>query len=91
MDFIKTIKDNAYAYASMPFWSWNDKLEEEELRRQIQDMKRLGMSGFFMHARCGLETDYMSDEWFDCIMKRDIRPYLYLIILVPIISVSWEI
>ncbi|MBQ7922299.1 MAG: hypothetical protein IJ325_06950 [Clostridia bacterium] len=67
MDIIKTIKDNAYAYASMPFWSWNDKLEEEELRRQIRDMKRLGMSGFFMHARCGLETEYMSDEWFDCI------------------------
>ncbi len=67
MDFIKIIKDNAYAYASMPFWSWNDKLEEEELRRQIRDMKRLGMSGFFMHARGGLETEYMSDEWFDCI------------------------
>ncbi len=25
------------------------------------------MGGFFMHARGGLETEYLSDEWFSCI------------------------
>ena len=55
------------SYGSLPFWSWNDRLDEGELRRQIRDMKRLGMSGFFMHARGGLETEYLSDEWFSCI------------------------
>ena len=25
------------------------------------------MNGFFMHARCGLVTDYLSDEWFECV------------------------
>ncbi len=64
---IETIRSMSPDYGSIPFWSWNDKLEESELRRQIRDMKNLGMNGFFMHARGGLETEYLSDEWFDCI------------------------
>lgn len=48
----------------VPFWSWNDKLEPDELRRQIGAMQNAGMGGFFMHARGGLETEYLSEEWF---------------------------
>lgn len=50
-----------------PFWSWNDKLEKEELVRQIELMKESGIEGFFMHARGGLKTEYMGEDWFDCI------------------------
>ncbi|MBQ4353646.1 MAG: hypothetical protein IJC71_02000, partial [Clostridia bacterium] len=64
---IENIKNSSLSYGSIPFWSWNDKLEEEELRHQIRHMKERGMNGFFMHARSGLVTDYLSDEWFDCI------------------------
>ena len=64
---IQNIKKDSFSHGSIPFWSWNDRLEEEELRRQIRDMKQFGMRGFFMHARGGLETEYMSDEWFDAI------------------------
>lgn len=53
--------------AIKPFWSWNDKLEKEELFSQIDSMNKSGIGGFFMHARGGLVTEYMSDEWFDCI------------------------
>lgn len=55
------------AYRSIPFWSWNDKLEPEELRRQIRWMKDMGMGGFFMHARGGLKTEYLSEEWMECV------------------------
>ena len=48
-----------------PFWSWNDRLEPEELARQARDMKAHGMGGFFMHSRDGLETVYMGPEWRD--------------------------
>ena len=51
----------------IPFWSWNDKLEKEELERQIEWMDQNGIGGFFMHARAGLKTEYLSKEWFDCI------------------------
>lgn len=50
-----------------PFWSWNDRLEKEELVRQIELMKESGIDGFFMHARGGLKTEYMGNDWFDCI------------------------
>ena len=64
---LKKIYDTAPSYGSIPFWSWNDKLEEGELRRQIRRMKELGMNGFFMHARGGLETEYLSEDWFHCV------------------------
>lgn len=64
---IGEIKKHAPSYGSLPFWSWNDRLEPAELKRQIHNMHKLGMNGFFMHARGGLETEYLSDEWFNCI------------------------
>ncbi|MBQ5802194.1 MAG: hypothetical protein IIW27_04100 [Clostridia bacterium] len=64
---IQELKNVPAKYASVPFWSWNDKLSPEELRRQIRDMKEKGFGGFFMHARGGLMTEYLSDEWFECI------------------------
>lgn len=58
---------NMTAYQSVPFWSWNDELDEEKLRSQIRDMKQAGMGGFFMHARGGLTTEYLGDKWFKCV------------------------
>ena len=54
-------------YRPLPFWSWNDKLEPDELRRQIRAMHDAGLGGFFMHARGGLQTAYLSGEWMQCI------------------------
>jgi hypothetical protein len=50
-----------------PFWFWNHELSKEELAWQIQEMHRKGVHGFIMHARHGLITPYLSDEWFDCV------------------------
>ena len=38
-DTIKKIRETAPSYGSIPFWSWNDRLEEGELRRQIARMQ----------------------------------------------------
>ncbi len=54
-------------YRPAPFWSWNDKLDPEELRWQIREMAKAGLGGFFMHARGGLQTEYLSREWLDCV------------------------
>jgi len=53
-------------FRGAPFWSWNDDLDPEELRRQVRSMCESGMGGFFMHARAGLITPYMSEEYFEC-------------------------
>ena len=54
-------------YRTIPFWSWNDKLECSVLREQIRQMHAAGIGGFFMHARGGLQTEYLSEEWIECI------------------------
>ena len=52
-------------YRPIPFWSWNEKLDTEETKRQIGIMDEAGIGGYFMHARGGLATEYMGEEWFD--------------------------
>ena len=47
----------------LPFWSWNSELSEEKTTRQIARMKDAGMGGFFIHARGGLVTEYLGDDW----------------------------
>lgn len=62
--WLHRLQQNVDAYRPITFWSWNAKLEEPVLRRQITEMKEAGMGGFFMHARSGLKTPYLGDEWF---------------------------
>jgi hypothetical protein len=71
-------------YRGAPFWSWNGRLEPDELRRQVRIFHTMGMGGFFMHSRIGLETPYLSKEWMDCIdacvdeaKKLDMKAWLY--------------
>lgn len=65
---VKLIKEKKVApYRSVPFWSWNDKLEPAELVSQIKWMKEQGFGGYFMHARGGLKTEYLGDDWFECV------------------------
>ena len=54
-------------YRSLPFWSWNGDLQEDELVKQVKWMKENGFGGYFMHARGGLQTEYLSEKWFSCI------------------------
>ncbi len=60
MDF----KNVPKKYRPIPFWSWNEKLTAEETRRQVKLMNDAGIGGYFMHARGGLQTEYMGKEWF---------------------------
>ncbi len=54
-------------FRQAPFWFWNHRLDKELLSWQIQQMHEKGLGGFVMHARHGLITPYLSDEWMDCI------------------------
>ena len=64
---IKEFKQPSAIYRLAPFWSWNDKLEKNELTRQLNEMTQKGWGGYFMHSRVGLITDYLSDEWMEMI------------------------
>lgn len=54
-------------YREIPFWSWNDRLDPAELRRQVRLIGAGGWGGFFIHSRVGLQTPYLRSGWFDCV------------------------
>ena len=63
-DFEKALLNPPKKYRPAPFWSWNEKLNVTETKEQISRMDKAGLGGFFMHARGGLQTEYLSGEWF---------------------------
>ncbi|MCW3785946.1 glycosyl hydrolase [Plebeiibacterium sediminum] len=52
-------------YRSFPFYSINDNLEPEEIKRQVRDFKNAGFGGFYLHSRVGLLTEFLSDDWWE--------------------------
>ncbi len=71
-------------YRPVPFWSWNESLAPDETERQIEQMHDVGIGGYFMHARGGLQTKYMGDEWHENIRrsintgkKLDMKSWVY--------------
>ena len=77
-------KDIPKKYRPIPFWSWNEKLDIAETKEQIRMMDEAGIGGFFMHARGGLQTSYMEEEWFENVeaaveegKNRNMRPWAY--------------
>jgi len=48
----------------VPFWFWNDRLDEAEILRQIADFEAHGVHGFVLHPRVGLPRDcgWMSER-----------------------------
>jgi hypothetical protein len=56
-------------YRCTPFWAWNKKLKWEDMDEQIQVFKEMGMGGFHIHSRIGLDTPYLSDEFMDYVKR----------------------
>lgn len=68
----KTLTDELFRapsaeYRGAPFWAWNNKLQKDELLRQVGMFREMGFGGFHMHVRNGLETPYLSDEFMQMI------------------------
>ncbi len=70
----------------MPFWFWNDVLDQREIIHQIADFQAHGVHGFVIHPRVGLPRDisWMSDAMLDFMQvaideaaRRDMRVILY--------------
>ena len=56
-------KNPTSEYRCTPFWAWNCDLKKDELEKEIDFMKEMGMGGFHMHTRVGQSTPYLSDEY----------------------------
>lgn len=71
-------------FRGAPFWSWNCKLEKEELMRQIDVYREMAIGGFHIHCRTGLETPYLGEEYMDLVKAsvdkakaEDMKVWLY--------------
>ena len=60
-------KNPTSEYRGTPFWAWNNMLTAEELCRQIDVFKEMGLGGFHMHVRTGLKNKYLSDEYMELV------------------------
>ena len=59
-----TFKNPPAKYRSIPFWSLNDDLDSNEIKRQLKEFKNGGFGGAFLHSRTGLLTEFLSADWF---------------------------
>lgn len=77
-------KNPGKEYRAAPFWAWNGKVKKEILKKQIKDFKEMGMGGFHIHSRIGLDTPYLEEEFMDCVKycsrlakENDLLTWLY--------------
>ncbi len=54
-------------YRGTPFWAWNNLLTKEELCRQIDVFKEMGLGGFHMHVRTGLKNTYLDENYMELV------------------------
>ena len=52
-------------FSPMPFWFWNDELDEAEIAAQMAEFRAKGVNGFVIHPRLGLPESipYMGERW----------------------------
>lgn len=61
----KLFQEPSKEYRAAPFWAWNCRLDQELMKREIRQLKEMGMGGFHIHCRVGLDTEYLGKEFFD--------------------------
>ena len=60
-------------YRGFPFWSWNCEVTEELVDEQIDIYQKMGMGGFHLHPRTGLQTPYMGERYMELVRRADER------------------
>jgi len=56
-------------YRGAPFWAWNNRLDLAQLLRQMRAFHEMGMGGFHIHARTGLATTYLGEEFMTIVQR----------------------
>ena len=71
-------------YRGTPFWAWNGKLDDKELARQIDMFEKMGMGGFHIHVRTGMDAPYLDEAFMGHVRfcleqakKRQMLTWLY--------------
>lgn len=83
-DFLEKFENPPSEYRGAPFWAWNCKLDKETILKQIDYFEEMGIGGFTMHCRTGLDTPYLGDEFMELVKvcvdrakEKNMKAYLY--------------
>jgi hypothetical protein len=58
-------KQPAKEYGTIPFFVWNGDITKSGIDEKMKDFKNAGCGGVIVHPRPGLNTEYLSDKWFE--------------------------
>ena len=61
----KSFVEPGKEFRPAPLWTWNARVNHEDIDEGLRFFKDQGFGGAFIHPRPGLETEYLSDEWFE--------------------------
>ncbi|MEO0514252.1 MAG: hypothetical protein AAF086_03015 [Planctomycetota bacterium] len=56
-------------FRGSPFWAWNGDLERDRLVGQFRTHRAMGFGGAHLHARTGLKTPYLGDEFMERVVE----------------------
>jgi hypothetical protein len=65
LDIKKEFKNPSTKFRSMAFWVWNGNVSENRITEMLEQFKKVGIGGGFVHPRQGLVTEYLSERWFE--------------------------
>ena len=68
-NYLKEFEHPSARFRGAPFWAWNNKLSEDQLMRQTDYLKQMGLGGYTIHCRTGLDTPYMGPEFLGLVKK----------------------
>lgn len=66
-DPLADFRSPSSVHRGVPFWSWNNKLDRDQLFRQIDQFREMGFGGVNIHARTGLDTEYLGEEFMSIV------------------------
>ena len=55
---LSQIVDPSSEYRTAPLWDWNDIINKEDIKFQMEEFKNGGLGGVFIHRRPGLVSEY---------------------------------
>lgn len=60
-------REEAEHFRPVMMWFWNDKMDEAEIVRQIDEFSNQRIRQFFIHPAIAFEEEYLSDRFFELI------------------------
>ena len=65
----KELQTPSEEFTPIPFWFFNDKPDEDRMRKQLEDYVKKGVNGIVLHPRIGVpkEVSYLSDKYFQAV------------------------